>query len=678
MLGVRDGYDSTKAMFHHSLFSDWLHENGMKTDKRDESTRDIICMDYQFGLRSYEEEKSHIKELRKKAQKIENENERNERLNVINDIELKIDSRKDNYHKMSKDEVREYTYVNGIYIDYPQFDKKKNIIGYERIYYKYLYRNPSMAKVGKNIWINAELYDKAYEHITMGIGSKMPLHNAKITEISAYASLLASSIEGSIVIPVENILILQDVDSFYKTVADVIRTEEYKVYEGAKYGCLSNLVTKKKCVISREDTEVMNELFDGQALIETSITPDWCNGMLLLRNHFFKACAFKTKIQLFIKEYCEERGIDYDTFEVEDMFGRKLAKNIQMITSNNAIKYLKFKDILGGTALSAYEYWCNWVKNDGDIFGIVKTDHVSHYGILQRCSYQFLNSLPTTKKDMEGIVDTTIKYVENLKKDTSSFVEYLRQNANYVNSYEMLASLYEWNNGIGRTKLFKTQKRKIINEYVNVLKKGKILQYGDNLTVLGNPYAMLLYAVGENWENDPTLGPEEGVIQVYTKRFNDGEYLCGIRSPQNGPSNLGYFHNVRHPLMEKYFDFSPNIMAVNCIHTDVQARQNGEDFDSDFNFVTNQPEMVKAVKKAYELYPTVVNMVPESSTSYDNTMKDYAIMDSKMQSAQKAIGGASDTAQLALSYYYDRIEKGIDDEVTKQLYENVCILAVLA
>jgi len=34
---------------------------------------------------------------------------------------------------------------------------------------------------------------------------------------------------------------------------------------------------------------------------------------------------------------------------------------------------------------------------------------------------------------------------------------------------------------------------------------------------------------------------------------------------------------VRHPLMEKYMDFSQNIIAVNCIHTDVQARMNGMD-----------------------------------------------------------------------------------------------------
>ena len=62
-IGIRDRYDFTEAMLHHSLFTGWLRKNGMKTDKHDESTRDIICMDFQFGLRSYEEEMDHLKQI---------------------------------------------------------------------------------------------------------------------------------------------------------------------------------------------------------------------------------------------------------------------------------------------------------------------------------------------------------------------------------------------------------------------------------------------------------------------------------------------------------------------------------------------------------------------------------------------------------------------------------------
>ena len=88
--------------------------------------------------------------------------------------------------------------------------------------------------------------------------------------------------------------------------------------------------------------------------------------------------------------------------------------------------------------------------------------------------------------------------------------------------------------------------------------------------------------------------------------------------------------------------------------------------------------MVEAARVAYRDFPTVVNEVKESSLSYDNTMKDYAKMDMAMQSAQKAIGGASDLAQLSQSYYWDKIARNIHDDDCKQYYENTVILAVAA
>ena len=85
-----------------------------------------------------------------------------------------------------------------------------------------------------------------------------------------------------------------------------------------------------------------------------------------------------------------------------------------------------------------------------------------------------------------------------------------------------------------------------------------------------------------------------------------------------------------------------------------------------------------AAKKAYAEFPTVVNEVGESGITYKKTMSEYAKMDSKMQGAQKAIGGSSDSAQLAQSYYWTKIANGEYDEETQQLYDDVVILAVLA
>lgn len=88
--------------------------------------------------------------------------------------------------------------------------------------------------------------------------------------------------------------------------------------------------------------------------------------------------------------------------------------------------------------------------------------------------------------------------------------------------------------------------------------------------------------------------------------------------------------------------------------------------------------MVEAARIAYRDYPTVVNEIPESGLTYRNEIHEYAKMDSAMQQAQKAIGGSSDSAQLAQSYMWSKVAKGEFDDEYQQLYHNVVILAVLA
>lgn len=556
----------------------------MNTNKKGDSTRDIICIDFQFGLRSYEEEMKHIEKM--KALALEESNER--RLSELSYLEQKTISRKDLHRSMTKDEIREELYKNGAPITYTWVNRQTGERISETIVYRMLYRNPSKAKTGSCMFVREELYDVAKDWLTMGLEDKMSYDNAKIVEMSAYAPLTTSAIEGRVHIDPEDILILEDQDSFFRTVADVVKSVDYKTtervfdeqyfQEKGKKRYVKKQCVKKRCKIDREETDVKNTLWDGMALIESSVLPGWCNGMALLRNHFFKACAFKARIQDFIQDYCRENNIDYDTYEICDMYGNKhLAKNIKMITTDNATKFKKFVNLMGGTPGAAYQYWVDRLRADGNIWGIVKTDHPSKLGDVQQMSYQMINSLPCSKEDVVNICRTTVDYVEKLKEDDDEFVKYLRANATVVNHYNMLADLYEWNSDFQSTGLWRNDKSQIIQKYVNFLRKGKIAVPGDNLTVCGNPYALLLYTVGKDWKDDPTLGPEDGTIQVYTKRFGDGEYLCGIRSPNNSSNNLAYYHNKWHPLMDNYFEFSNNIMAVNCIETDVQARLNGMD-----------------------------------------------------------------------------------------------------
>jgi hypothetical protein len=211
-LGIRDRYDYTEAMFNNSLFSKYILANGM-TSHKGESTRDIICIDFDFGSRSYEEELTHINKL------IDDDPE-NQRLYEIRD---KVVADKDKYVKKSKDEIRRQFYNEGVDVRYDTHNKAGDIIKSETIHYKMLYRNSSKAKLGQAMFIRDSLWKKAINWLTIGLYWKMPEHNAKIVEMSAYAPLTTSTIVDMIRIPVENILILEDQDSFFKTVAKIVQ-----------------------------------------------------------------------------------------------------------------------------------------------------------------------------------------------------------------------------------------------------------------------------------------------------------------------------------------------------------------------------------------------------------------------------------------------------------------------
>jgi hypothetical protein len=630
--GTRYAYDTTPAMLTNSLFLDFMKENGLKIYKG-VSTRDIICIDFQYGSRTFKDEMSHLKKLAVKARLEYKKAKGQGHTAQINKAKKKRKSiermyqqallNEDKYVKKTKEELRIEYYTNGVDIKYPKYNKKSREWDYEVIHYKMLYRTPGKAKKGSCMFIRKSLYNKAHRFLTMGI--KIPKKNSPIVEIGAYQSLITSSIEGKVRIPPQDILVLKDVDSFFKTNVISIEIDENK-------HCKS---------VPKENYEVCNTIFDGQALIDESIFPDWGDGYVLLRQHFFKAAAFCTKIQTFFRDYF---GDDYEIATVTDMWGNKhLAKDIKMITTDQAIKWIKFDGI-------TYEYWSEKVHELSDEFGIVKTAHRSKMGDMQRMSYQMVNAMSVDI--MDDVLADTKEYVQKLKNDDEVFFEFLRRNLNFMSDYEVLLALCEHNPDFVKSDYFRERRSTIIQNYLLDIKTGHIVQNGDNLVLVGSPYALLLHSVGEDVEQDPTFEVEDGTIQCYTARFEDGEYLAEFRSPFNSCHNLGYLHNKYHPYWDKYFDLGKQIIVVNTQHTDFEDRNNGSDFDSDMIYVTNQKNIVERAKYCYINYPTIVNNIPKEKNIYDNSLYNQAIIDNKLAASQRDIGESTNVAQICLSYWH--------------------------
>ena len=138
-----------------------------------------------------------------------------------------------------------------------------------------------------------------------------------------------------------------------------------------------------------------------------------------------------------------------------------------------------------------------------------------------------------------------------------------------------LVALCKQDRDFVRSNYFRSRKAEIIRGYVNKFRTGKVINEGDNLVIVGSPYAMLLHSVGESVDRDTTLLKEDVGIQCFTERFNNGEYLAEFRSPFNSKNNMGCLHNVYDERLKKYFNIGRQCIAINMIGTDFQDRNNG-------------------------------------------------------------------------------------------------------
>lgn len=665
-----------KAVFSNSLLSNKLQEMKMKIEKG--TTKDIVGVEFNYGYTPLEarEIESNINTLKEelkalKGLKIDKKDEETKQLKKIN-IDAKVKEIKELEQKVkelkiNKEKVRELLYQNGFTLDFYRKNKETKEYEKETIEYCYFYRSPSKSRVGSVIFINKKLalrkkrgeeYNQIREWQMMGL--KLPDIDAKKVEMEAYLSLTSSTIESTITInPYTEILVVSDLKTYVKKECSVVT------------------IVDGECVVKEEIRDIESILFDGQSLLEGDFV-----GFKLLRNHFFKSCAFSSKISLFFEDYCRGNGLDYNTYQVKDRYGRLLnVKDIKLITTQNSMKWEKF---LNADAKS-YEYWCKKVQEDNNIFGICKTDHVSKYGEKQRMSYQMINSLPINENEAIELCEDTVEIVNNLKDDNEKFIEYLERTKSGVNENEMIIALYKHNKEFSNSEFFRKYKTKEISEYKDRLRAGKLLVNGDNLTIVGNPFLMLQSCVGqvehnnfvldENYE-DKTLPLLKEGYSVYTTRFKNEEELCMFRNPHNSPNNILLGINKRrNELMDKYFRFSDNILAVNLCNTDMQSKANGADQDSDFFFVTNNKVCVDSAKKALE-FKTIVNSIKPTNKKYNNTMLDLANIDNCLAKGKYSIGLSSNLAQKALSWMWMYQDKNI--KKCNELKDIVCICSVLA
>ena len=507
-------------------------------------------------------------------------------------------------------------------------------------------RSSGSSRVGKCLFIDERLYRQMHTWEMCGLKIRK---NKKIdlAALEAYISLSLSSIIDTIELYPENFLVVDDYESIFKD--KVIATE---------------LGTNGWLSTSEKECEIVNSIWDGQSLLDSSMFGDYSPfGMLLLRARFFKSCCFNTNIQQFFK--------DNNIESVSQLNGTTLAQNIsdiKIITTPSSIKYLKF-----GTL-------SQWLENIDGVFGVVKHEKPTHYfnGEMVKTHYQLINTLQMSQDDINNFLKPSFDYISLIKESPAALREYIKFKVNTEFKDEPLSSqnaiiyrLLGINDRFAQTKIYKDFRNNVIASMVKQLRKGKVLINGNYSTICGNPVEMLMFSIGKFDGN--SIIPK-GCI--YTKRFEDNEMLLGSRSPHVTMGNILLAINKRVESVDTYFNFTNEIVVINSIGENILMRLSGSDFDSDTMLLTNNEYLIRAAKKNYNLFGVPTNMVPSIKTSRKLNSIEKADLDIK--TSVNKIGEIVNLSQELNTKLWHRINSGESYEENKEMYYDIAKLDTLS
>ena len=532
--------------------------------------------------------------------------------------------------------LREHFYQDGFCVN-----------GVHYVRYK---RSAGSSREGRCLFIDERLFRAMNKWSDCGLKEQKDLASWE-----SYKALSLSSVKGTVEIPLEGILFVPDYKSTF--------TEEVVSVE-IKDGSL--------CA-EQKQAQITNDIWDGESLLDESLfAGNYADKhMLLLRNKFFKSCAFRTKLQ----KWFADKHITLSDLKVRGFV--TLAEDIAqivMVTTPNSLKYLKF---VGGLSEKNIKQWA--AHTDGT-FGVVKWDQPTRFfhGKMVQSSYQLLNTLPLTEEEVRTLLQPSIDYIALLRKDTD-FMRYHftdafarekdgeeEQQDGLAERADVIFTLLHNYPYFDETALYANFRSDVVRSLKERLKCGHILLNGTNATLFGNGPELLKYLAGE--EMIPELKPG----QVRSERFADGAKLLCARSPHITMGNLYCVENTLGGGVWSYFDLGENIVCVNAIGENLQQRLNGCDYDSDTMLITDDALLVNAAERYKDFFKVpVCNIQAEAKTEQTLAELDH-------DTSVNKIGEIVNLSQKLNSILWDEIYKGADEENILAIYSDICKLAVLS
>lgn len=588
-----------------------------------------------YSLDSIELEKAYTRICRKKFSFVDEHNN-SYTLAVIN-VKFNFTYKPNDGKPIKIKQLREYFYANGF-----------NVNGIHYVRYK---RSAGSSREGTCLFIDERLYKYMTKWSECGLKLKNDLASWE-----SYKALSLSSIKGTIDIPLDGILFVPDYKSMFTD--EVVSVE---MQDG-------------KLTAAQKQTEITNDIWDGESLLDESLFAGIFadKHMLLLRNKFFKSCAFKTKLQKWIKDK------DITLADLKARGFVTLATDISqivMVTTPNSLKYLKFMGVLNEKNIR------KWTENVNSTFGVVKWDKRTKYfgGRLVQSNYQFLNTLGLNEQQAKQLLQPSIDYISLIRKDID-FMRYHFTNAfaresdgeekqvqdGLAERADVVFTLMHKCPHFDETELYANFRDDVVKGLKERLKRGHILLNGTNAILFGNGSELLKYIAGEEVVSELKNG------QIRCERFCNGAKLLCARSPHITMGNLYLAENNTDGEIWDYFDLGESIVCVNAIGENVQQRLNGCDYDSDTMLITYDKLLVGVAEKHNDLFKVPVCSIMSGANTND------ALSELDHKTSENKIGEIVNLSQKLNSLIWDKLNFGTSALEILPVYEDVCKLAVLS
>lgn len=457
-------------------------------------------------------------------------------------------------------------------------------------------RSPGKAREGAILFIKEGMLKDFLLWARMGIDFEQIKGQVDIAGLKAAESLILSEIKETITIKSNEILLIPDVKVPYK-----IPKGKASITEMGTDGMASTSDNE-------EETEIVNDIFDGQSLLVPEYYHDG-KSMLLLRNRFFKSAAFAFDVQRWFR--------DNKITDVSQLNGYTLAErveDIKLITTPNSLKFMKqkkhlsFADNVEDLEFATYKYWLDHIKEDNFAFGVVKNEYAS--GFVKGYNYQVDNSLDLSKDDIRVLLSYEYNRIQKAKNENDYFVyEFLEKkkhkykNDEHFKKYKFdncVCELYKINPDVQYTKFFRDYKNNMLGtDYKKLLKQGKYkLEDSDYCVVCSNPFEMIQHAC--KVKQSEWIRIHHGK-EAYCQYYPNKQDLIATRSPHIYSGNVVCLHNTHHKWFDDYMKLSDNIVVINSIESDIMDRCNSMDFDSDTVLLSSNPILVEQAKYCEEM-----------------------------------------------------------------------------